>query len=62
MKKNNIKTRVLAGVLSVITVFSVGTAAIGSALAAVTTESSVSTGIAGSIAKTTFGYIGKTLI
>ncbi len=62
MKKNNIKTRVLAGVLSVITVFSVGTAAIGSASAAVTTESSVSTGIAGSIAKTTFGYIGKTLL
>ena len=62
MKKNNIKTKIIAGILSAITVCSVGTMAIGSASAAVTTDAPVSTGIAGSIAKTAFGYVGKTLL
>ena len=62
MKKNNLKTKIIAGVLSVITVFSVGTMAATSASAASLNASAVSSGIAGSIAKTTFGYIGKTLL
>lgn len=62
MKKANIKTRILAGILSAITVFSVGSVAITSASAANVTESSVSAGIAESMAKTTFGFIGKTLL
>lgn len=62
-KANKIKIRIIAGILSAITVFSVGTAAIGSAsAAAVSAESSVSSGIAESVAKTTFGFIGKTLL
>ncbi len=62
-KTNRIKTRIIAGILSAITVISVGTAAIGSASAAsVSAESSVSAGIAESMAKTTFGFIGKTLL
>ena len=62
MKKNNIKTRIIAGILSVITVFSVGTVAMTSASAASNSSTSVSSGIAGSIAKTAFGYIGKNLL
>lgn len=63
MKKTTIKTRIIASVLSVITVFSVGAVSITSASAAVvSTQSTASAGVAGSIAKTSFGYIGKTLL
>lgn len=63
MKKTNMKTRLIAAMLSAVTAISVGTAAMGSASAAsVSPESSVSAGIAESMAKTTFGYIGKTLL
>ena len=62
MKKNNIKTRIIAGVLSVITVCSVGTIAITSANAAATTESSISAGATDSFAKTALGFVGKTLL
>ena len=62
MKKNNIKTRIIAGVLSVITVCSVGTIAITSANAAATTDAPISSGVASTVAKTAFGYVGKTLL
>ena len=62
MKKNNIKTRIIAGVLSIITVCSVGTIAITSANAAATTESSISAGATDSFAKTALGFVGKTLL
>lgn len=62
MKKSNIKTKVIAGILSAITMISVGTMAMTSASAAVTSESTVSSDMAGSIAKTAFGYVGKTLL
>lgn len=62
MKKNNIKTKVLAGVLSAITMISVGTMTMTSASAAVATDSAASPGIAVSIAKTVFGHVGKTLL
>lgn len=58
MKKNRIKIRIIATVLSAITVFSVGSVATTS----VSATSSSSSGIAGSMAKTTFGFIGKTLL
>ena len=61
MKKNNIKTKIIAGILSAITVCSVGTVTMTSASAASVSASS-SVGDAGSIAKTAFGYIGKTLL
>ena len=38
MKKNNIKTKIIAGILSAITVCSVGSVAMTSASAAVTTD------------------------
>ncbi len=62
MKKNNIKTKIIAGILSAITVCSVGSVAMTSASAAVTTDAPVSSGIAVSIAKTVFGHVGKTLL
>ena len=45
MKKNNIKTKIIAGILSAITVCSVGSVAMTSASAAVTTDAPVSSGI-----------------
>ena len=62
MKKNNIKTKIIAGILSAITVCSVGSVAMTSASAAATTDAPVSSGIAVSIAKTVFGHVGKTLL
>ena len=62
MKKNNIKTKIIAGILSAITICSVGSVAMTSASAAVTTDAPVSSGIAVSIAKTVFGHVGKTLL
>ena len=62
MKKNNIKTRIIAAALSAITVFSVGTIAMTSASAAVTTESSISAGATDNFAKTALGFVGKTLL
>ena len=62
MKKNNIKTKIIAGILSAITVCSVGSVAMISASAAATTDAPVSSGIAVSIAKTVFGHVGKTLL
>ena len=61
MKKNNIKTRVIAAILSAVTVCSVGTVAVTSASAA-SISASASVGGAGDIAKTAFGYVGKTLL
>lgn len=62
MKKTNIKTKIIATALSAITVFSVSSMAFTSASAAVNTEAPVSAGVAGNIAKTAFGYVGKTLL
>ena len=62
MKKNNIKTKIIAGILSAITVCYVGSVAMTSASAAATTDAPVSSGIAVSIAKTVFGHVGKTLL
>ena len=62
MKKNGIKTRIIATSLSVITAFSVCSVAITPASANVVTGAPVSENIAGSMAKTAFGYIGKTLL
>ena len=62
MKKNGIKTRIIATVLTVITVFSVGSATIVPASANAAAGSSVSEDVVGSMAKTAFGYIGKTLL
>ena len=61
MKKANIKTRIIAAALSAVTVFSVGSVAMTSASAAAVTGST-GTGAAESVAKTAFGYIGKTLL
>ena len=62
-KTRKFKTRIIAGILSAITVCSVGTMAIGSASAAQVSEgTSVSAGIAESVAKAVFGHIGKTLL
>ena len=49
-KKRRFKTRLIAGILSVITVFSVGTMAIGSASAVAIP------GVAQTVISTTFGY------
>lgn len=62
MKKNGIKTRIIATALSVIAVFSVGSATIVPASANVAAGASVSGNVVGSMAKTAFGYIGKTLL
>ena len=62
MKKNGIKTRMIAIVLSVITVVSVGSVAITPASAAVATGASVSGNPVGNMAKTAFGFVGKTLL
>lgn len=62
MKKNGIKTRIIATALSVITVFSVGSVTIIPASANVAAGPSVSENVVGSMAKTAFGYIGKTLL
>ena len=62
MKKTNLKTKIIATALSAITVFSFSSMAFTSASAAVSTEAPVSAGVAGSIAKTAFGYVGKTLL
>ena len=61
MKKTNLKTRIIATALSAITIFSVGAVAMTSASAA-TESASASVGGAGDIAKTAFGYVGKTLL
>ncbi|WP_407385196.1 hypothetical protein [Ruminococcus sp.] len=61
MKKNTIKTRIIAGVLSTITIFSVGAASVAPASAAATEQASTSAG-AGSMAENALGFVGKTLL
>lgn len=61
MKKNTIKTRIIAVVLSTITIFSVGAASVTPASAAVRAQASTSAS-AGSMAKTALGFVGKTLL
>ena len=62
MKKKGIKTRIIATALSVITVFSVSSATIIPASANAAAGPSVSENVVGSMAKTAFGYVGKTLL
>lgn len=62
MKKTSMKNRIIATALSVITVFSVGTAAMTTASAAEIAQAPVSAGVTETVAKTTFGYVGKTLL
>ena len=64
MKKNTIKTRILAGALSVITIFSVGSASITTASAAEASQAAVAANASGgsSVAGTVFGFVGKTLL
>ena len=62
MKKNGIKTRIIATALSVITVFSVASATIIPASANAAAGPSASGNVVGSMAKTAFGYVGKTLL
>lgn len=63
IKTNRIKKRILAGILSAVTVISVSAATISSASAAyVPSESSMSEGTAGGMAKTVFGFIGEKLL
>ena len=64
MKKNTIKTRILAGALSVITIFSVGSASITTASAAEASQAAVAANASGgsSVAGIVFGFVGKTLL
>ena len=63
MKKNTIKTRILAGALSAITIFSVGSASITTASAAESSQAAVAAESGGgSVAGTVFGFVGKTLL
>ena len=63
MKKATIKTRILAGALSAITIFSVGSASITTASAAESSQAAVAAESGGgSVAGTVFGFVGKTLL
>ena len=63
MKKTTIKTRILAGALSAITIFSVGSASITTASAAESSQAAVAAESGGgSVAGTVFGFVGKTLL
>lgn len=62
MKKNGIKTRIIAGALSVITLFSVGAVSVTPASAAANANASGSSSTFGSIASSAMGFVGKSLL